>query len=203
MRQLSGCATAVTVGATLLAGGCTDPHIRIVQEFRAAVKSGDTELARTFLAEDARMWFENKSGEGRPWKLGGGFWKQWDEYFNATSRPLGAYQVLHEPDGAAVWLLNAEMNDFYRLTGRGEKRVLLTWYFDGQRKIRGLQIAGVGKAVDRLEEFREWARSNEPSELEYLMPGGEIDPSGDRPERFKAILERWRGVTGLPAVDGL
>jgi hypothetical protein len=30
--------------------------------------------------------------------------------------------------------------------------------------------------------------------LEYLMPKGEINPAGDRPERWKAILEQWRAT---------
>jgi len=33
------------------------------------------------------------------------------------------------------------------------------------------------------------------------MPGGRIDPTGDRPERFHAILLAWRKAAGLPPIE--
>jgi hypothetical protein len=33
------------------------------------------------------------------------------------------------------------------------------------------------------------------------MPGGEIDPAGDHPERFRRLLNRWRQASGLPMIE--
>ena len=33
------------------------------------------------------------------------------------------------------------------------------------------------------------------------MPSGRIDPTGDRPQRFRAVLEEWRRAAKLPAVE--
>ncbi len=53
-------------------------------------------------------------------------------------------------------------------------------------------------AKGRFEEFEAWAKEHDPEELAYLFPGGKIDPTGDRPQRFRAILERWRQAIGEP-----
>ncbi|HEX3110025.1 MAG TPA: hypothetical protein VHU41_13105, partial [Thermoanaerobaculia bacterium] len=55
-----------------------------------------------------------------------------------------------------------------------------------------------GKETSRMEEFRAWAAVHDPTELEYLMPKGKLDPTGDRPERWKALLVRWREAVRLP-----
>ena len=33
------------------------------------------------------------------------------------------------------------------------------------------------------------------------MPGGRFDPTGDRAQRFGAILMEWRKAAGLPPID--
>jgi len=194
--------TTVILLGSMLAPGCTDPHIRVVQNFRAAMKRDDFEKARSYLADDARIWFENRAGEGRPWKPSGGTWSSWDKFFRGSTEPIGPYHVRPDTNGVSVWILGVETNDFYKLTERSEARMLLTWYFDSSGKLSGFQVARVGNTVDRRGEFQAWAKEHEPAELDYLMPGGDIDPSGDRPARFKAILERWRSAAGLPPIHG-
>ena len=43
-----------------------------------------------------------------------------------------------------------------------------------------------------MKEFKEWARANHPDELAYLMPKDRLDPTGDRPERWRVMLDEWR-----------
>ena len=34
-----------------------------------------------------------------------------------------------------------------------------------------------------------------------VMPDGAIDPTGDRPQRMRALLVEWRAAVGLPALE--
>ncbi len=91
-----------------------------------------------------------------------------------------------------------EMNDFYARIGRPPQRFRGTWWFDSDGRIAGFLFEPRGSTIaggDRLEEFQVWARKANPAELEYLMPGGAFDPTGDRPQRFQVILEEWRKQT--------
>ncbi len=143
--------------------------------FRAARESGEVEAASSYLSEDPRQWFETREGPGRPWKLDGP-WKRWDE---------------------------TEINDFYRLIERPASPVRLTWFWNDQGLLEGFLVAAMPheRASDRLGEAQAWARQQRPDELAYLMPAGRLDPSGDRPERWKALLLEWRAAAGLPAVE--
>ena len=51
-----------------------------------------------------------------------------------------------------------------------------------------------------MQEFRAWAAVHDPAELDYLMPKEKLDPTGDRAERWKTLLLRWREDAGLPEV---
>jgi hypothetical protein len=69
----------------------------------------------------------------------------------------------------------------------------VTYWLDSSNRISGVLIKSLPwKTVNRLPEFEEWAAAHHPDELAYLMPKGKLDPSGDRPERWRAILEEWR-----------
>ncbi len=96
-----------------------------------------------------------------------------------------------------------EMNDFYRLIERSPQKFRATWWLDSSGKISGFLFEPRGAVVpgDRFDEFKAWARKEKPAELEYLMPGGHFDPTGDRPRRFEAILVEWRKAAGLPPVE--
>ncbi len=142
------------------------------------------------MAPDARRWFAPPEGEGSPWIVGpkSGPWAEWDEEFRSTSTVL---EWRSDESSATVRVL--EINDYFRLLERGPMTNELTYFFDSEGRIEGLLISGAGeRPPGRTAEFVQWARENEPRELSELMPDGEIDPSGDHPQRFRALLERWR-----------
>ena len=168
-----------------------------VQEFLAARKRGDEAAAGALMAPDARIWWEEKKGPGEPWTLGGK-WSGWDAYFHSKSE----YSDWREGRDS-VTASGVEMNDFYRLIERSPQKFRATWWLDSSGKISGFLFEPRGAVVpgDRFDEFKAWARKEKPAELEYLMPGGHFDPTGDRPRRFEAILVEWRKASGLPPVE--
>lgn len=170
------------------------------QHFRALVEQGDYAAAKDIIASDARRWWGERRGVGQPWKIGlqsPGPWAAWDEHFRSRKEIV---QWTEGDDHATV--LIRETNDYYRLLDRGSVLNEVTYFFDGSGRIDGLLIRGVGeRPPGKTEEFLEWARENDPQELSALMPEGEIDPSGDHPERFRRLLNRWREANGLPAIE--
>lgn len=183
----------------LIAAACassSSPLAR-VQAYREAHARGDLQAERRFLAPDARVWYEQKSGGGDPLTAGNsGRYQHWDEFFHSQSEMRD-----WTTNGNAVTATVHETNDFYRLLDWHPQPYRMTWWVNEQGQISGALIQSTpGKAASRLPEFREWAKANHPEELESLMPGGKIDPTGDRPERFKRILIEWRSAAGLPAV---
>ncbi len=168
-----------------------------VQALLAARKAGDEAAARALMAPDSRIWFEKKTGPGEPWGLVSK-WSHWDKYFHSQTD----YSDFREA-GDAVTADGVEINDFYRLIERPTQKFRATWWLDASGKIAGFLFEPRGSTapgVDRLEQFKTWARQANPAELEYLMPGGRFDPTGDRAERFHAILLEWRKAAGLPPI---
>lgn len=83
-----------------------------------------------------------------------------------------------------------------------DHRIRLGQSVDDNDKIEGLLIRAVGdRPQGRTEEFLAWARTHEPKELDVLMPGGDIDPSGDHPQRFRRLLNEWRVSARLGPVE--
>jgi len=68
----------------------------------------------------------------------------------------------------------------------------MTWWLDEQHHITAILFEPLGKPASRFDEVTAWAKAHHPEELAYLMPKGDIDPTGDRPERWKVLLEEWR-----------
>lgn len=171
-----------------------------VTAFRDALSRGEHDTARALLAPGARRWWETREGDGDPWTTGPsgtGPWAGWDEHFGSE----GVVVDWIESD-SSVTVVVRETNDYFRLLERGSVTNELTYFFDPQDRIAGLLIRGVGeRPPGRTEEFLTWAEINEPATLSELMPGGEIDPSGDHPERFRLLLERWRASSGLGPID--
>jgi len=166
------------------------PRVARVQEFQEARYRGDRGRALRFLSGDARIWFGNREGAGRPWALDGP-WEAWDRFFHARRTYQG-----WEVRGDAVTAISTEQSEFYELIDREPWPNRLTWWLDDAGKIDGYLVASLrrGEPRSRFEEFTAWAAVHEPDELAYLMSGGEIDPAGDRPERWKAALLRWRAA---------
>jgi imidazolonepropionase-like amidohydrolase len=169
-----------------------------VRALMAARRKGDEGAARALMGPDPRIWFDERSGPGEPWGLVTK-WTHWDEYF----RSRNDYSNFREA-GDVVTADGIEINDFYRLIERPPQKFRGTWWIDESGRIAGFLYAprgSTGSGEDRLPEFQAWARKTNPAELDYLMPGGRFDPTGDRPERFKAILLEWRKAAGLPPVE--
>jgi imidazolonepropionase-like amidohydrolase/heat shock protein HslJ len=168
-----------------------------VKELLEARKRGDQAAARALMSSDSRIWWEKKDGAGEPWGLVSK-WSGWDAYYHATTD----YSDFREA-GDTVTASGIEINDFYRLIERPPQRFQATWWLDASGKIAGFLYAPRGSTVpgdDRLDQFKAWARKTKPAELEYLMPGDRFDPTGDRPQRFHALLVEWRQAAGLPPV---
>jgi len=176
-----------------------DSRIATVEAFLAARAEGDLEKARAYMSADPRVWYDSKQGDGSPWNLAGGRWSVWDEHFRGSSEHEGWHV-----EGDAVWADFLEHNDYFRLTERGPGWYRATYFFDGEGLLAGLLIGaapGREKPQGRRAEFEAWAREHRPDEAEYLMPGGAIDPTGDRAPRMRALLEEWRASVGLPAIE--
>lgn len=161
------------------------------REFRSLVESKQYEAARAMMGDSPRRWWEAREGEGRPWNVAPGSpgpWAAWDDHFGSEKEI-----VCWIESDRSVTAIVRETNDYFRLLERDAVLNEITYFFDGEGRIDGLLIAGVGdRPPGRTEEFREWARVHTPEELAAVMPGGEIDPSD--PPRFRALLERWRAA---------
>jgi len=175
-------------------------RIQTVQAFRAARDTGEEATWRPYLAPDPRIWRGEKEGAGTPWTFIAGRWKDWDTHFRGKSERVSSW----ETKGNRVWAEMFEVNDYFRLIERGGSYWRATYYLDDQERIAGFQISPVpGREAPegRGEEFRAWARAEHPEEAEYLMPGGEIDPTGDRAPRMRKLLNEWRGTVGLDTIE--
>ena len=135
------------------------------------------------------MFFGKREGTGMP--LGRTEeWSHWDTYFHGHSE-MYDWKV----DGHVVTAMGRETNDFYRLLDWTPAPYRMTWWLGRDGRITGALVQAIPqRAASRMEEFREWAKQHEPAELEHVMPGGRIDPTGDRPERFAALLRKWRAT---------
>jgi hypothetical protein len=174
--------------------------VNAARMFRDHVASGRFDQARAMMADRPRRWFDERRGDGQPWSIGPrskGPWDAWDEHFRGQTETVRWI----EGDGSATVVIR-ETNDYFRLLKRGWVTNEIIYFFDDSGSIEGLLIRATGERPSgRTDDFLEWARENDPQELEYLMPGGDIDPSGDRPERFRALLNRWRSSAELPVIQ--
>ncbi len=183
----------------LILTSCVPAQVRHVRGFRAALERSDLETARSYLSDDPRVWWNEQSGPGTPWSLAGGRWKDWDDHFCGH----GEAREWHVT-GGGVEVLVEEMNDYFRLTERGAGIYLRTYFIDGAGRITGTMVSsapGIDKPKGRGEEFDRWLREHHPEEYEYLRPAGDIDPTGDRAARTRAMLIEWRREVELPAIE--
>jgi hypothetical protein len=175
-------------------------HVARARRFRELLEKNDFDAARALMAPDAHRWWGARKGEGRPWRIGpdaGGPWAAWDEAFHSRHEAV----AWREEAGSAIAVVR-ETNDYYRLLERGPMTNELVYTFGDDGRIDGLVIRSAGgRSSGKTDEFIAWAKANDPQELAALMPGGEIDPGGDHPGRFRRLLIRWRRATGLPPIE--
>jgi len=181
--------------------GCVslNPGVRRLEDYLALRQAGDPR-ALIWLAPGARIWYEQKTGDGEPYGAAGR-WDHWDRYFHSRGRYSG-WTVAG--DGAISAVVH-ETNDYYGLLAWKPLPYRMTWWLDDGGRIRDVLLQQMpGKATNRLAEFRAWAAEAHPGELADLMPNGQIDPTGDRPERWHALLTEWRLSAGIDRklVDG-
>ena len=98
------------------------------------------------------------------------------------------------------------MNDYFRLIEREDMpRYRLTYFLDDENRIEGYMISsadpGGPPSVSRFDEVEAWALANHAEEWAYLRPGGNLDPTGDRAERTRVLINLWRVENGLPPVE--
>ena len=190
---------AILAALTVPAAGAEPDRIEIVRKFREAREQGDLAKARAYLAPDARIWFDmaERQGEGAPWTLEPDDWDRWDRFFHSKAEYTDWKDL-----GDRVTATGHETNDFYRLTDWTPNPLGFTWWFDGAGRISGFQFHAMekGKAPSRFDDLKSWARANRPDELAYLMRGDRIDPSGDRPPRWRGLAIEWRRAAGLPEI---
>lgn len=169
-------------------------NVERVRAYRAAHERGDVAAEQAFLAPGARMFYEERKGEGEPLTAGrSGRYAHWDEFFHST-----ATLTDWKEEGDTVSATVHEINDFYRLLDWTPKPYRMTWRFDANGRITDALVQSLpGESKSRMKELQEWARANRPDELAYLMPNGRIDPTADRAERFKKLLLEWRAAAGL------
>ncbi len=188
--------TAICLLAVGAAFAEDSPLIVKAKEYRALKDSGQDTAAFAYLSSDCHIWYEKIEGEGIKADIGGP-WSHWDNYFRGT-RQYESWTV----DSNAVTVSMMETNDFYKLIEREPTRVFITWWFDDDQKINRVFVKGDRsvRPKDRMPEFVKWALGTMPAEVEYLLPDKKLNPTGDRPERWKKALLEWRKAEGLPEV---
>ena len=182
--------SSIAAAALLLAACATDDALHRVRAYRNARARGDAAAEARYLAPGARMYFEEKTGLGEPLKAGkSGSWAHWDDYFRSQVS-LTDWKV----EGNMVSAVVHETNEFYQLLEWEPRPYRMMWWVDDSGRITEALVQRIPgpKVKSRLDEFKAWAREHHPEELAYLMPGDRIDPTGDRPERVRRILDDWR-----------
>jgi len=180
-----------------LACSRTDPLQAQAEAFFELRDAGKLSAARKLIAPGARMWFEARRGEGKPWSLDDP-WMTWDQVFN-TRRDYRDWSITD----SSVSVTSLGHSDFDRMVEREPVPARLTLFFDDSRLITGflIQPQTEQEPEGKLPEFIAWAAKKYPHEVTYLMPEGQLNPKGDRPERLKRLLYEWRNATGKSPVE--
>ncbi len=176
-------------------GGCVHPLLHNLRSYRDAKKRGEYATAGSYLADDARIWFGKKEGEGRPLRARGGPYKDWDKEFKSTSTRRNV-----RVEGRTITYLSREVNDYYRLLEGAMGEARITYYFDDFGKITGMfyrsEPTNVKPPAGRGEEFERWADAKYPGLL-----GADEMKIPNNPHRWRELLVEWRRDTGLPPIE--
>lgn len=200
LSRLSASATLVALIA--LAGGCatTHPHQRTLDAYLAARQAGDIDAARRHLAPDARIWFGEKTGPGRPKTLTGG-WGAWDIEMHAVN----TYDDVAITDETIAATFH-ERNDFSRLIGFPGWRSRSTFWLDEHDRISEQLYEPLPQHPPQSACFDaplEWARQHRPDVLAEIYPDDQFAPSTETARRWRELLIDWRTDTGLPIPEAI
>ena len=180
----------------LVVVGCSSPLEDRWLAYRAAKAAGDHEAVREYLADDARIWFESRDGDGSPIRAEGGPYAEWDRVFRSTST--------HDDvlvDGNRLSSIVSESNDYYRMLERTMGQARMTWTFDDAGRITEVLYEPLPRETPpskgREPEFRAWAERRCPG----LLDSDEME-TPKQPERWRALLIEWRRDAGLAPIVG-
>lgn len=170
------------------------------QEFRTHLELEHYDMASAMMASDARRWQGAREGDGRSWSVGADTpdaWAGWHDHF-ATTRTEFEWR---EEDQSAIARFE-ETSEYYQLLERPAATTEIGYYFNDDGLIDGLLIRQ-GDDTDQglTDEFLSWARALDEHEIDHLMPGGQINPTGNHPPRFRALLDAWRADTGRSPIE--
>lgn len=188
---------------TVVCCSSTQSRVETVENYRQAKKSGDFDLARSLLSEKPRVWYEKREGDGIPIVLGNEKYGEWDRHFRSKGE-IGVWTV----EENSVWAIATEDNDYFRLIERETvSQYRITYFFDSSGKIEGYMISAAypdrpnSPSISRFDEVEAWALANHAEEWEYLRPGGKLDPTGDRAQRTRKLINLWRLEVGLKPIE--
>ena len=170
------------------------------QEFRMHLGMGHLEMSQAYLASDARLWYGDREGDGIEWTLApeqSDPWAGWNEHFKTSQT-----EVEWRAGDQSATLVAEETSEYYQLLERPAATVEMTYYFNDEGLINGLLVSPAADADQGLTaEFHAWAEANNDHEFHHLRPDGAIDPTGNHPPRFRALLDAWREDTGRAPID--
>lgn len=167
----------------------TEARAVAMLEAHFAAAAGDRQARKRRLAPGARIWFEDKEGEGETIDLDSNG-SAWDEELHAKltyANPRGG------GDTAAADCV--ETNDFYELAGIHGWKATITYRFDAEgRVLEEVYVPVEGQPSWRAElaPFFAWLRAHRPDELAALLPNDRLKRSRESAIRWRTILREWR-----------
>jgi hypothetical protein len=158
----------------------------------------DLETALSCLAEDYRIWFEKKEGEGiqrnEAEKM-----LQWD----FALRPNRPVQHCFEQPGRVLCKIH-EDNDFSRLIDFPGWEANTTYWINEDGLIMSqLYVTALNQPEWRpyLDKAIPWLTENRPEELHKILPDGLFSQSPESAHIWVEVLTDWRKAAGLPDVE--
>jgi hypothetical protein len=168
-----------------------------MEEFIAALESGDRAAIDEFYAPEARRWRGQKTGEGAP--VTADPWRDWNAELHARctvkSARIEANKVIVEA---------SEINDFARLIDFTGWRAATTYWFNSDGRVTEELCEPVEVKPSMRECFAralDWARQHKAEELKAIYPDNDFAPSANSAKRWREVLVEWRKATGRPTIN--
>jgi hypothetical protein len=160
---------------------------RAVQQYLAAQTLDE---ASALLAPDYRIWFGERSGEGKD-RAAALEMLRWDFALN----PYRRLDELTVGDDGTVTIRVHEENDLSRLIAYPGWNATSTFTVNAQGLITSqLYVPDPGRPDwhPYLEPALVWLRANRPEALERVYPDGRVIQTGDTARQWVALLKAWR-----------